>query len=120
MKKILIVEDQPDIRELIRMTLEIEDYDVHEAGRGDDAMDMVNRVQPDLMLLDVMMPGGIDGYEVCRRVRADARHKRTRIVMLTARDSAADRATGLRAGATDYLAKPFSPRQLLQVVNKVL
>ncbi|MGY0194275.1 response regulator transcription factor [Leptothrix sp. BB-4] len=120
MKKILIVEDQPDIRELIRMTLEIEDYDVHEADRGDAAVALAGRVQPDLMLLDVMMPGGIDGFEVCRRMRADARFKRTRIVMLTARDSAADRATGLRAGATDYLAKPFSPRQLLEVVSRVL
>ncbi len=120
MKKILIVEDQPDIRELIRMTLEIEDYDVHEAAQGADAIQLVSRVQPDLMLVDVMMPGGMDGYEVCRRVRADARFKRTKIVMLTARDSAADRAAGMRAGATDYLAKPFSPRQLLAVVNKVL
>lgn len=120
MKRVLIVEDQADIRELIRMTLEMEDLEIHEATTGQQGLEAAQRLQPQLVLLDVMMPGGIDGYEVCRRVRADARHKRTRIVMLTARDSAADRATGLRAGATDYLAKPFSPRQLLQVVNKVL
>jgi DNA-binding response OmpR family regulator len=120
MKTILIVEDQADIRELIRMTLEIEDYTVHEAEEGHTALALAQRVQPDLMLLDVMLPGGMDGYEICRRLRADARHRRTPIVMLTARDSSADRETGLRAGANHYLAKPFSPRQLLQAIDRVL
>jgi DNA-binding response OmpR family regulator len=70
-------------------------------------------------LLDVMMPGGMDGWGVCKSLRADARFKRTKIVMLTALDRAADRATGLKAGADDYLFKPFSPRQLLQVVQRL-
>lgn len=119
MKKILIVEDQQDIRELIRMTLEIEDYEVHEAPQGDIALQMIGRINPDVMLLDVMMPGGIDGFEVCRRVKADARFKRTKVVMLSARGSSADRDTGKRAGAAEYLVKPFSPRQLLQVIDRV-
>lgn len=120
MKTILIVEDQPDIRALIRMTLEIENYTVHEAEEGQSALALAQRVKPDLCLLDVMLPGGIDGYEICRRLRADSQHRRTPIVMLTARDSSADRDTGKRAGANDYLAKPFSPRQLLQAIDRVL
>ena len=120
MKRILIVEDQPDIRELIRMSLESDDFEIHEADSGDAALQMVGQLQPDLMLLDVMMPGQVDGLGVCQRIKGDPVRKRTRVVMLSARSSAADRQAGLRAGADDYLVKPFSPRQLLQVVRRTL
>jgi DNA-binding response OmpR family regulator len=120
MKRILIVEDQPDIRELIRMSLEASDIEIHEAEDGESALQMTRQLQPDLLLLDVMMPGSIDGLGVCQRLKGDAAHKRTRIVMLSARSGAADRQAGLRAGADDYLVKPFSPRQLLQVVRRTL
>ncbi len=118
MKQILIVEDQADIRDLIRMTLEMGGYGVHEAPDGNTALQMADRVSPDLMLLDVMMPGGMDGLEVCRRIKANSRHKRTKVLMLSARDQAADRRAGKDAGADDYLTKPFSPRELLQVVTR--
>ena len=120
MKQIPIVEDQADIRDLVRMTLEMGGYDVHEAPDGQAALQMVDRVAPDLMLLDVMMPGGIDGLEVCRRIRANPRHRRTKILMLSARDQATDRRAGKDAGADDYLTKPFSPRELLQAVTRAL
>ncbi len=119
MKRVLIVEDQEDIRELIRMTLEVEEIDIHEAPDGPAGLEAARRLQPQLMLLDVMMPGGMDGFGVCERVRADPKLKRTRVVLLTARAQPEDRARGLKAGADDYLVKPFSPRELLTVVNRL-
>lgn len=119
MKRVLIVEDQEDIRELIRMTLEVEEVDIHEAPDGQAGLEAARRLQPQLMLLDVMMPGGLDGFGVCERVRADPKLKRTRVVLLTARAQPEDRARGLKAGADDYLVKPFSPRELLTVVNRL-
>ena len=85
MKRILIVEDQVDIRELVSMTLELEDYDVHEAENGDQGLVAAQALAPDLMLLDVMMPGSIDGIEVCRRLKADARTRKIKIIILSAK-----------------------------------
>lgn len=119
MKRVLIVEDQADIRELIRMTLEMEDLEVHEAKTGPEGLDVAQRLQPHLMLLDVMMPGGLDGFQVCERIRADARLKRIKVVLLTARTQTEDRARGMKAGADEYLVKPFSPRELLGVVSRL-
>lgn len=119
MKRVLIVEDQAEIRELIRMTLEMEDFDIHEAENGRCGLDKAQQLSPHLVLLDVMMPGGLDGFAVCEQLRADARLKRTRIVMLTARAQAEDRARGKAVGADAYLIKPFSPRELLTVVNRL-
>lgn len=119
MKRVLIVEDQADIRELIRMTLEMEDFEVHEAANGQAGLDAALALQPSLVLLDVMMPGTLDGYAVCERIRAAPQLKRTRVVLLTARAQSGDRERGLKAGADEYLVKPFSPRQLLAVVAKL-
>jgi two-component system, OmpR family, phosphate regulon response regulator PhoB len=119
-KKVLIVEDQEDIRELIRVTLEFEDFELFEAANGHQGLSQAQTHHPDLILLDVMMPGGIDGIEVCKRVRADGNFRKTRIVMLTAKGQQADRSAGISAGADDYLTKPFSPLELLKVVNKMI
>lgn len=118
MKRILIVEDQAEIRELIRLTLEIGDWDVHEATDGASALEVARRLSPDIVLLDVMMPGALDGVAVCERLRADAATRRARIVMLTAMGRSEDRDRGLRAGADAYLTKPFSPRHLLTVIER--
>ena len=120
MKRILIVDDQQDIRELVRMTLEMDGYQVHEAGDGETGLQMAARVSPDLMLLDVMMPGAIDGLDVCRRIRADLGRRKTKVVMLSARGQPSDHKAGLDAGADAYLSKPFSPRQLLQIVSTMV
>lgn len=120
MKRALIVEDQADIRELIRMSLELEDLDIREAEDGDVGFAAALAFRPDLVLLDVMMPGSMDGFEVCRRLRADPAFRRTRIVMLTARSQDTDRQQGASAGADAYLTKPFSPRQLLEVVHRLM
>ena len=113
MKRVLIVEDQADIRKLIRMTLEFEPYEIHEAANGTEGLAQAIAVQPDLILLDVMMPG-MDGLEVCRRIRARGN---VPILMLTARGDETDRVVGLELGADDYLAKPFDFPELVARVR---
>jgi DNA-binding response OmpR family regulator len=119
MKRILIVEDQAEIRELIRLTLELDDWDIHEAQDGPTGLEIARKVQPDVVLLDVMMPGGMDGFAVCERLRADPGMKRTSVVMLTALGRNEDRTRGMKVGADAYLAKPFSPRNLLAVIERL-
>jgi DNA-binding response OmpR family regulator len=117
MKKILIVDDNKDIRRLIRMTLEMEDVEIIEACDGESGLARTVEELPDVVLLDIMMPGGTDGIEACRRIKADARLSAARVVILSARGSAEERERGMQAGADVYLVKPFSPLQLLQVVT---
>ena len=94
MKRVLIVEDQADIRKLIRMTLEFEPYEIHEAADGTEGLRLADEVAPDLILLDVMMPGELDGLQVCARVRANPALRDTRVVLLTARGQNQDRDAG--------------------------
>jgi len=119
MKKVLIIEDHADIRKLLRMTLEFEDYDIYEAADGDSGMDMAHQLQPDVMLVDVMMPGTLNGLDVCKRTKADSVLHGTSVIMLTARGQSGDRAAGLAAGADDYLVKPFSTLQVLDTLRRV-
>jgi two-component system phosphate regulon response regulator PhoB len=119
MKKVLIVDDQPDIRKLIRMTLEFEDCDIQEASTAPSALEATKRWRPDVVLMDVMMPGDYDGVELCRRVKSHADLANTRVVMLTARGQQRDLEEGRQAGADVYLVKPFSPMQLADVVGKI-
>jgi len=118
--RILIVEDQPDIRKLIRMTLEFGDFEIHEASDGESGLAMANALQPHLMLLDVMMPGLLDGYQVCQRIKKDAELKKIRVIMLTARGQVNDLEMGEKAGADSYLVKPFSPLELIDRVEGML
>jgi DNA-binding response OmpR family regulator len=121
MPRILVVEDQADIRRLIRWSLDEEsDIEVFEAATGQLGLEAVRALKPDLMLLDVMMPGELDGYQVCTALRADPAHATLPIVMLTARAQARDREAGERAGADDYLVKPFSPAVLVETVKRLL
>ena len=120
MKRVLIVEDQADIRKLIRMTLEFEPYEIHEAANGTDGLQMAIAMQPDLILLDVMMPGDLDGLQVCARVRTLPALQATRVVLLTARGQTQDRDAGQEAGADEYLIKPFSPLQLIETIERLM
>ena len=120
MKRVLIVEDQADIRKLIRMTLEFEPYEIHEAANGVNGLQLAGEVVPDLILLDVMMPGEIDGLQVCARVRTNPELRATRVVLLTARGQTQDREAGQQAGADEYLIKPFSPLQLIETIERLM
>ncbi len=119
MKKVLVVEDHADIRRLIRMTLEFEACEVHEANNGASGWAEAQALRPDVILLDVMMPGELDGLDVCRLVKADPALAHTRVVMLSARGTAADVERGQQAGADAYMIKPFSPLQLIRVIDDV-
>jgi DNA-binding response OmpR family regulator len=115
-QKILVVEDDPKIRASIRLYLEHGGYDVVEAASGPAALKTARASAPDLLVLDLMIPG-LDGLAVCRALR---RESATPILMLTARAGLEDKLTGLDAGADDYLTKPFSPRELVARVRAVL
>ena len=117
---ILIVEDQLDVRKLMRLTLAIGDYRILEAEDGETALGLVRSERPALVLLDVMLPGAVGGLEVCRAVKADAELSSTRIVLLSARTQESDVEAGLEAGADRYVRKPFSPAELLEVVEEEL
>ena len=115
-KTILVIEDEPDIVELIQYWLEREGYLVLTASNGESGLSEALRHEPDLILLDIMMPG-IDGLEVCRRLRESDSTRNTPLIMLTARSEEADVVVGLELGADDYVTKPFSPRQLVARVR---
>jgi CheY-like chemotaxis protein len=119
MRKILLVDDHADIRRLIRMTLEFEDYEIHEAADGESALRIARQVRPDFVLTDVMMPGPVDGLEVCRRIKADPDLRDTHVMVVSARGQARDREAGMQAGADTYLVKPFSPLQLIDSLSQL-
>jgi two-component system, OmpR family, alkaline phosphatase synthesis response regulator PhoP len=118
-RTILVVEDEKDIRELVRFHLEQEGYTVREAESGEEALERVATDRPALLILDIMLPGS-DGLEVCRRLRSTATSASLPIVMLTAKAAEVDRILGLEIGADDYITKPFSPRELIARVKAVL
>ena len=113
---VLVVDDEPIVREVVATYLRREGYRALEAGDGVQARDLVERVKPELIVLDVMLPG-IDGLELCRWIRA---RSEVPVIMLTARGEEADRIVGLDLGADDYVTKPFSPRELVARVRTVL
>ncbi len=117
--KILVVEDEPDIRKLINYNLTQDHYRVVEAESGDQALKLIQRDKPSLVILDLMMPG-MSGLEVCRTLRGQVDTAKLPILMLTAKAGEADRVLGLELGADDYLAKPFSPRELVARVRAIL
>lgn len=116
---VLIVDDDADIRRFLGLTLRHDGFEVHEAVNADDALEQSRTVDPDVILLDVMMPG-VDGYEVCRRLREDPRTQETPVILLTAKGRAEDKIRGLDVGADDYVVKPFDPEELVARVNSVL
>ena len=108
------------MRKLVRMTLEYEDYELHEAENGARALELVESVQPGLVVLDVMMPGGMDGLKVCEIIKAKSETRRTKVLILSARGQFADLEAGRCAGADGYLVKPFSPLELIEKVERLL
>lgn len=118
-ERILLIEDEPDIAEVLQYNLEKEGFHVDMARRGDTGLESIRRDAPDLILLDLMLPG-IDGLELTRLLKRDTSTARLPIVMLTARGEEVDRIVGLELGADDYISKPFSPREVVLRVKAVL
>jgi DNA-binding response OmpR family regulator len=115
--RVLTVEDEPDLRLILQDNLEFEGYEVLSASTGEEGLDIAMAKQPDLVLLDLLLPR-MSGYEVCRRLRAE--QFTMPIIMLTARNAEMDRVAGLELGADDYVGKPFDPRELLARIRSVL
>jgi len=118
-QKILVVEDEPDIRKLVNYNLAQERFKVLEAEDGEQGLKIVQRDKPDLVILDLMLPG-LSGMELCKILRERSETERLPVLMLTAKAGEADRVVGLEMGADDYLTKPFSPRELVARVRAIL
>ena len=116
---ILVIEDEPDIRKLVQYNLVQERYKVLEAEDGEQALKLLQRSTPNLVILDLMLPG-ISGLELCKHLRERAETAQVPILMLTAKAGEADKVVGLEIGADDYLAKPFSPREMVARVRAIL
>jgi two-component system alkaline phosphatase synthesis response regulator PhoP len=118
-QKILVIEDEPDIRKLVQYNLTQEHFNVVEAEDGEQALSLLQREKPNLVILDLMLPG-LSGLELCKMLRQRSDTSRLPILMLTAKAGEADRIVGLEMGADDYLAKPFSPREMVARVRAIL
>jgi two-component system, OmpR family, alkaline phosphatase synthesis response regulator PhoP len=116
---ILIVEDEKDIVKMLDYNLKKEGYKTLVAHDGEDALDMANTKYPDLMLLDLMLPG-LDGLEVCKQLKLERKTASIPVIMLTAKAQESDKVVGLELGADDYITKPFSPRELIARIKAVL
>jgi DNA-binding response OmpR family regulator len=120
MKKILIVDDQEEVRELVNVTLKMPDYKIFKAKSGEEAVKVASQENPDLIIMDVVMPGKINGLEATRILKQDKKTQGIHIIMLTSKGHQADIKKGEEAGANDYLIKPFSPLELIRKVEDAL
>lgn len=118
-QKVLVIDDEKNIIEFIRLGLRYEGFQVESASDGEQGVTAAQRINPDLIILDIMMPG-IDGLEVCRRLRSNPTTRDVPVLMLTAKDDVRDRITGLQTGADDYLTKPFDFEELLARIQAIL
>lgn len=119
-KKILIVDDQREVRELVEVTMRGEEYRIFQASSGEEALELARLERPDLIILDIAMPGGMDGLETCQRLKEDEESGSCRVLFLTAMGQETERERGLEVGAAGYFVKPFSPLELLAKVDELL
>jgi DNA-binding response OmpR family regulator len=117
--KILVVDDEVNITQILEFSIGAEGYEVVTAANGEEAIDKARREQPDLIILDVMMPK-IDGFEACRILKANPLTKGIPVVLLTAKGRDIDKRLGQEVGATDYIVKPFSPNKLIDRIHQLL
>jgi len=118
MKRILVVDDEKDIRKLLEETLKSNDYEIIQAGTGEDALEISREKIPDLILMDIMMPGDLNGIEATRMLKADVRTKKSKVIILTSSGTLKELA--MSAGADAYFSKPFSPLELLRKIDEFL
>lgn len=116
-QKLLIVDDHETLRELLKMTLEYSEFELFEASDANEALSMVADIHPDVIILDIMMPGEMDGVEVCRRLKANPKTAHIKIILLSAKGQTEDIRVGGEAGADAYFVKPFSPMSLLESIK---
>ena len=119
MRRILIADDEHNIRHILDFSLNVEGFDVLTAQDGEEALMLAASESPDLIIMDVMMPG-CGGIEACRQLKQDPRTRAIPVVLLTARSSRDDREAGLAAGAVEYVTKPFSPQKVIDLVQSIL
>lgn len=120
MKKVLVVDDQKEIRRLVEIALRVGDYQVFQAESGEDAVEIAKKEKPDLIIMDIMMPGHMDGLEATKIIKNDPDTRDITIIMLTARSQESEIEKGYEAGADDYFIKPFSPLEFINKVEEVL
>lgn len=118
-KLVLVVDDEPDIVDLIKMSLNLANFNVTTASNGPEALKALENQKPDLILLDIMMPQ-MTGFEVCQKIRANESWKSIPVIMLTAKGQKEDAEKGLETGADDYIIKPFDPNELAEQVRSFL
>jgi len=119
-KKILIVDDVEEVRDLVEKTLRRGDRQVFKAENGEKGVEIAVAEAPDLIMMDVMMPGTLDGLEATRMLKKHPRTRECKVILLTAKGQSMDREKGKDAGADDYIVKPFSPLELMKKVDKIL
>jgi two-component system, OmpR family, phosphate regulon response regulator PhoB len=120
MKTILIVDDQFEVRELVEVTLMVEDYRILKAESGEEGVEIARKEHPDIIIMDVMMPGGMDGLEATRIIKSDPDINDCKVIMLTAKGQKSDIERGFEVGAEEYFIKPFSPLDLIKKVEEVM
>jgi CheY-like chemotaxis protein len=121
MKKVLIVDDEVDVQELLKVTLEFGDYEVMLAGGGQETLELAHTAHPDVIVLDIVLPyDEINGVEICRRLKADPATAYIKIILLSGRAKPRDIEAGMAAGADDYMAKPFSPLGLIGKIERAI
>ena len=118
-KKILVVDDEVDLLKTIQFSLEVEGYTVLVSCNGEDALNLARRENPDLILLDIMLPK-LDGYKVCRLLKFDEKYKHIPILMLTAKTQEKDKVLGIETGADEYITKPFDMDELMEKIKEYL
>ena len=118
-QKILIVDDEPNIVIPLQFLMEQKGYETLVAQSGEEALEMISKEKPDLVLLDIMLPG-VDGFEVCEIIRLNPEWRNTRVIFLTAKGRDVDMAKGMVLGADEYITKPFSNQQIIDAVTKLL
>lgn len=116
-RSLVIVDDNHMLRELLKVTLNFSDYLIHEAETADDAISLIRAVNPDTVLLDVMMPGEMDGFDLCKLIKSDSTLRDIRVILLSAKGQKADLGLGGQCGADAYIVKPFSPMSLLETLK---
>jgi len=117
--KVLVVDDEVNITQILEFSIGAEGFEVITAQNGEEAIEKARREQPDLIILDIMMPK-IDGYEACRILKANPLTKNIPVVLLTAKGRDIDKRLGMEVGATDYIVKPFSPNKLVERIHRLL